>query len=432
MARNSKRNAQAAFSRRGFLAAAGALAGSQLIGGARPAAAQGNPIKIGLQAHRTGIGAVYGHWYERTSMAAAAVINDMGGIGGRPIELIVEDDATDAKRGSEIIEKFANQHKVDFVFGPLFGHVVAASAARAGELKLPLFIVSEDTGVASGKFNRYVFQTGITDVRAQVTAISPWVVNNVGKKVTMIVPDYVFGYEHRDFFSEAAKKHGGEVKAVIAISPTETSFTKYFSQIPTDTDAIYHVMVGPGVLTFVRELGEFFSGGGPKLFGFIDSLEAVDIASPGLEFLEGSHLWEAFPRYLSGLDSEAAKFYRDKVGLDENGAAKDDAKNISTNSHMFGCWETLFAIKQTVEKSGYTQAGDKDRASFIEALESTETFSEGNEYPQGAKQLVGKAHQSFGRQFISKVEGGKLTVVHTTAIEDSLYEPAADYTKQAL
>jgi branched-chain amino acid transport system substrate-binding protein len=432
MARNSKRSTQAAFSRREFLAAAGALAGSQLIGGGSPAAAQGNPIKIGLQAHRTGIGAVYGHWYERTSMAAVAVINDMGGIGGRPIELIVEDDATDAKRGSEIIEKFANQHKVDFVFGPLFGHVVAASAARAGELKLPLFIVSEDTGVASGKFNRYVFQTGITDVRAQVTAISPWVVNNVGKKVTMIVPDYVFGYEHRDFFSEAAKKHGGEVTAVIAIPPTETSFTKYFSQIPSGSDAIYHVMVGPGVLTFVRELGEFFGGKGPKLFGFIDSLEAVDIASPGLEFLEGSHVWEALPRYLSGLDSEASRFYRDKVGLDENGAAKDDPKNISTNSHMFGCWETLFAIKQTVEKSGYAQASDKDKASFIEALESTESFPEGKEYPQGMKQLIGKAHQSFGRQFISKVEGGKLTVVHTTAIEDSLYEPAADYTKQAL
>jgi branched-chain amino acid transport system substrate-binding protein len=422
----------ARLSRRQLITAAGVLAGAGIMGRIPRASGQDNPIKIGLQAHRTGIGAVYGHWYEHTSMAAVGVINEMGGIAGRQVQLIVEDDATDAKRGSEIIEKFANQHKVDFVFGPLFGHVVAASAARAGELKMPLFIVSEDTGVASGKFNRYVFQTGITDVRAQVTAISPWVVSNVGKKVTMFVPDYIFGYEHRDFFTEASKKHGGEVKAVIAIPPTETSFTKYFSQIPSDTDAIYHVMVGPGVLTFVRELGEFFGGKGPRLFGFIDSLEAVDIASPGLEFLDGSHLWEAFPRYLSGLDTESARFYRDKVGLDENGASKDDAKDVSTNSHMFGCWETLFAIKQTVEKSGYKEATDKDRAAFIEALESMEGFEEGNGYPQGAKKLIGKAHQSFGRQFISKVEGGKLTVVHTTAIEDSLYEPAADYTKQAL
>jgi branched-chain amino acid transport system substrate-binding protein len=191
-------------------------------------------------------------------------------------------------------------------------------------------------------------------------------------------------------------------------------------------------MVGPGVLTFVRELGEYFGGTGPQLFGFIDSLEGVDIASPGLEFLEGSHLWEAFPRYLAGLDTESARFYREQVGIDENGASKDDAKDISTNSHMFGCWETLFSIKQTVEKSGYKEASEKDKQAFIEALESTEGFQESKEYPQGGKTFNGKAHQSFGRQFISKVEGGKLDVVHSTSIEDSLYQAQADYTQQPL
>jgi branched-chain amino acid transport system substrate-binding protein len=426
-----KSKISASLSRRQLLTGAGALSGLQLASTFPvPSFAAGNSIKIGLQAHRTGIGAAYGYWYERTSVAAVKVINDMGGIGGRTVELIVEDDATDAKRAGEVMEKFATQHMVDVVFGPLFGNVVGASAARAGDLKLPLFIVSEGSELAEGQFNRYVFQTGITNVRSQVTAISPWVIGNVGKKVTMIIPDYIFGYNHRDFFTEAAKKQGGEVNAVIAIPPTETSFTKYFSQIPADTDAIYHVMVGPGVLTFVRELGEYFGSKGPKLFGFIDSLEAVDIASPGLEFLEGSHLWEAFPRYLSGLDSEGAKFYRDAVGLDENGASKDNAKEVSTNSHMFGCWETLFSIKQAVEASGYKTASD--RKALIEAVEAITSFAEGKEHPQGAKQFIGKAHQCFGRQFISKVEGGKLKVVHTTSIEDGLYEPAADYTKQAL
>ena len=417
--------------RRHLLAAAGAVSGLQL---AKPfiltARAAENSLKIGLEAHRTGIGAAYGLWYERTSVAAVKVINAMGGIGGRQVELIVEDDATDAKRGAEVIEKFANEHKVDFVFGPLFGNVVGAVAARAGELKLPLFVVSEGSELAAGDFNRYVFQTGITNVRSQVTAISPWVIQNVGKKVTMIIPDYIFGYNHRDFFSETAKAQGGEVNAVIAIPPTETSFTKYFSQIPAGTDAIYHVMVGPGVLTFVRELGEFFGDKGPKLFGFIDSLEAVDIGAPGLEFLEGSHLWEAFPRYLSGLDTESAKFYRSAVGIDENGASVDNPKEISTNSHMFGCWETLFSIKEAVEKSGYKGSADKQK--LVEAIEATTGYEEGKGHPQGKKQFLGKAHQVFGPQFISEVKGGKLNVVHTTSIEDGLYEPRADYTKQSL
>src|SRR5262245_10818318 len=194
-------------SRRRLLAGAGVLS-SLALGSpsTRFASAADNPLKIGLQAHRTGIGAAYGYWYERTSVAAVKVINDMGGIAGRHVELIVEDDATDAKRAGEVMEKFATQHNVDVVFGPLFGHVVGASAARAGELKMPLFIVSEGSELAEGQFNRYVFQTGITNVRSQVTAISPWVIGNVGKKVTMIIPDYIFGYNHRDFFTVAARR----------------------------------------------------------------------------------------------------------------------------------------------------------------------------------------------------------------------------------
>ena len=100
-----------------------------------------------------------------------------------------------------MVEKFATQHKVDFVFGTLFSHVVIGSAPRAGELKMPYFVVSEGYHVASGKLNRYVFQPGITDVRQQVSSMAPWVTSNLGKKIAMIFPDYAFGHDHRDFFS---------------------------------------------------------------------------------------------------------------------------------------------------------------------------------------------------------------------------------------
>jgi branched-chain amino acid transport system substrate-binding protein len=387
------------------------------------------PIRIGFQAHRTGIGASYGRWYERTTTAAVKAINEAGGINGRPVEIVTEDDGTDAKRGPEVVEKFANQHKVDLVYGTLFSHVVIASAPAAGELKIPYFVVSEGYHVASGKMNRYCVQPGITDVRSQVTAMAPWVTSNLGKKVTMVYPDYAFGHDHRDYFAPAVRANGGEVVAQIPIPPTETSFTKYFPQIPSDTEVLYHVMVGPAVLTFVKELGEFFGSSGPQLFGFIDSLEAVDISSPGLEFLDGSHFWEGAPRYAQADDSDAMKAYRAAVGLDDNGASANDPKDVSTAAHMFGCWETLYVIKQAMEASGYQGPGD--RAKLIEATEAMTAFAEGPEHPQGAKTFNGKLHQVYGSQHISKVEGGKLNVVHTTAIEDGLYEPEGDYTTQS-
>ncbi len=417
--------------RRGALTTlAGAAAGASLPLWARYTHAQTTaPIKVGFQVHRTGIGAAYGRWYDRTTQAAVKLINEGGGINGRMVEIVAEDDGTDPKRGAEVVEKFANQHGCDIGFGTLFSHVVIGSAPRAGELKLPYFVVSEGHHVASGKLNRYTLQPGITDVKSQVQAMAPYVATTLGKKVTMIFPDFAFGHDHRDFFTAAMQAQGGEVLAQIAIPPSETSFTKYFPKIPRDTEVLYHVMVGPAVLTFVKELGEFFGGQGPALFGFIDSLEAVAIDSPGLEFLENSYFWEGMCRHKQSDESAHETFYREAVGVNEQGASLSDPKDVSTYAHMFGCWETLHVVKAGMEASGY--AGPQDRAALIEAVEAMTDIPESRDHPQGAKLFNGRTHQVFGHQNISQVRGGQLVRVHTTSIEDTLYPDEVDYTTQA-
>jgi branched-chain amino acid transport system substrate-binding protein len=425
----SKPGQKTGITRRGALV--GGVAAASLPLWARYSHAQtAAPIKIGFQVHRTGIGAAYGRWYDRTTQAAVKLINEGGGINGRMVEIVAEDDGTDPKRGAEVVEKFANQHSCDIGFGTLFSHVVIGSAPRAGELKLPYFVVSEGHHVASGMLNRYTLQPGITDVKSQVQAMAPYVASNLGKKVTMVFPDFAFGHDHRDFFTQAIEAQGGEVLAHIAIPPSETSFTKYFPKIPRDTEVLYHVMVGPAVLTFVKELGEFFGGQGPALFGFIDSLEAVAIDSPGLEFLENSYFWEGMCRDQQADQSAHETAYRAAVGVNERGASISDPRDVSTYAHMFGCWETLHVIKAGMEAAGYT--GPQDRAALIEAVEAMTTLPESLAHPQGDKIFNGKTHQVFGHQNISRVEGGKLVRVHRTSIEDTLYPDEVDYTAQPL
>ena len=419
--------------RRGLLKGIAAGTGTLAAAGAFPGfiqAQSSEPIRLGFQLHRTGIGAAYGRWYERTAQAALQVLNDAGGINGRPVEILFEDDGTDPKRGAEVVEKLATQGKCDAVFGALFSNVVVGSAPRAGELRIPYLVCSEGHHVASGITNRWTLQPGITDVKSQVQAMAPWVAANLGKKVTMVFPDYAFGHDHRDFFTAAVQAQGGEVIRQIAIPPTETSFTRYFPQIPADTEVLYHVMVGPAVLTFVKELGEFYgTGDRPQIFGFIDSLEAVNIASPGLEFLEGTHFWEGHNRNKQADASEAETFYRAAVGVDDTGASVSDANEVSTYAHMFSAWETLFTIKDAMEAAGYQ--GPADRQKFVEALEAMTSFAEGNDHPQGELTFNGKTHQAFGHQNISKVEGGKLIRVHRTSLEDGYYPDEVDYTTQS-
>lgn len=411
----------------GMGASAGAMAASGSFGFA--SAQSVAPIKIGFQKHATGIGAAYGRWYDTTSQVAVKRINDMGGINGRPVELVIEDDGTDPKRGAEVVEKFATQHNCDVAFGTLFSHVVFGSAPRAGELKMPYFVVSEGHHVASGKLNRYTLQPGITDVKSQVQSMAPFVGDTLGKKVTMIYPDFAFGHDHRDFFSEAIEAQGGEVVAKIAIPPTETTFTRYFPNIPRETEVIYHVMVGPAVLTFVKELGEFFGPSRPEIFGFIDSLEAVDINSSGLEFLEGTYFWEGNPRHAQADQTPYDKAFRAAVGVDDRGASLADSKDVSTYAHMFGCWETLNIIKAGMETADYQ--GPADRTRLIEAVEAMTDMPASDDHPQGPKRFNGKTHQTFGQQYISQVKDGKLVCVHTASIDDGLYEDEVDYTTQS-
>lgn len=388
------------------------------------------PIRVGFQVHRTGIGAVYGRWYDRVTQAVVEKINGEGGINGRPVEIVAEDDGTDPKRGAEVIEKFVNQHKVDIGYGTLFSHVVIASAPIAGELKLPYFVVSEGTHVPSGMLNRWTLQPGITDVASQIRSMAPYIAGKLGKKVTMFYPDYAFGYNHRDNLPTAMEAQGGEVVAQIAIPPTETSFFKYFPQIPAETEVIYHVMVGPAVLTFVKEMGDFYgTGERPEIFGFIDSLEGVPIDAPGLEFLDGTYFWEAMPRYVQPDTPEPALQYRQAIGVGQTGAALADEKDISTFSHMFGCWETMHVIKRGMETAGYQ--GPADRQKLVEAVETMGEMPLSLEHPQGPKLFRPELHQVFGQQHVSRVEEATLNVVHTTSIEDGLYESETDYLSQS-
>jgi branched-chain amino acid transport system substrate-binding protein len=106
-----------------------------------------------------------------------------------------------------------------------------------------------------------------------------------------------------------------------------------------------------------------------------------------------------------------------------------DTRDVSTYGHMFSPWETLFFIKAGMEASGYQGPGD--RQALVEAMESMTDMPYSIAHPQGPKIFNGRTHQVFGHQFISRVDGGRLTRVHTTAIEDGLYPDAVDYTSMS-
>ena len=82
-----------------------------------------------------------------------------------------------------------------------------------------------------------------------------------------------------------------------------------------------------------------------------------------------------------------------------------------------------------MEASGYAGAGD--RAKLIEAVEAMTSMPHSYANPQGAKEFNGKTHQTFGHQYITRVENSKLVLAHTTSIADTYYPDEVDYTTQS-
>src|SRR5947209_18003486 len=106
-----------AISRRTLLksaAAVGALSVSAEV--FAPAIAQVKPVRIGILAPRSGIAAAPGENGIRAAQWAAERFNAGGGIAGRKVELVMEEEST-PKDTIERFSRLVQQEKVDCVQG---------------------------------------------------------------------------------------------------------------------------------------------------------------------------------------------------------------------------------------------------------------------------------------------------------------------------
>src|SRR3954447_21581156 len=105
-----------AVSRRTLLKSAAAASATSIAGVFAPAIAQNKPVRIGILAPRSGIAAAPGENGIRATQWAVERFNAQGGIAGRKIELVIEEESS-PKDTIERFGKLVQQEKVDCVQG---------------------------------------------------------------------------------------------------------------------------------------------------------------------------------------------------------------------------------------------------------------------------------------------------------------------------
>ncbi|HEY0864529.1 MAG TPA: ABC transporter substrate-binding protein [Lacunisphaera sp.] len=119
-------------------------------------------IKIGEFASLTGKEAVFGQNAHKGTLLAIEEINAAGGVLGRPLELITEDNQSKAGESATVVKKLISRDKVVAVLGEIVSGRTLEAAPIAQQAKIPL-ISPGATNVAVTAKGNYIFRVCFID-----------------------------------------------------------------------------------------------------------------------------------------------------------------------------------------------------------------------------------------------------------------------------
>jgi len=185
-----------------------------------------NEITIGLFAPMSGNLAAFGldalqaakMWYEET--------NKKGGIHGRKIKVIVEDDKCVPNEAVAVVKKFVTVDKTFIVHGGSCTPAAVAAQEFVTREKVPHVMLNASGDGAVIPPTRYVFGAFAGTQRTVGASLAEFAVKELkGKRVAIIAHDDDFGIANSTTFKAVATALGAQVVAAELISPRITDVT---------------------------------------------------------------------------------------------------------------------------------------------------------------------------------------------------------------
>lgn len=153
----------------------------------RGASSGGDKVRIGVLMPLTGDTANFGISSSNAIRMAADEMNNGGGINGKQIELLVEDDRSDPTEAANIATKFVSQDDVHAILGEVGSTRTLAAAPIAQNAKIPMLTPSS-TNVEITRKGNYIFRSCFIDT-VQGPAIAQFAVKSLNAKRAALMID---------------------------------------------------------------------------------------------------------------------------------------------------------------------------------------------------------------------------------------------------
>jgi branched-chain amino acid transport system substrate-binding protein len=291
--------------------AASCLVAASVVSAWAQSAAKGEPVTIGGTFDLSGAAADVGKDVFDGVQYAIKVLNERGGVLGRPIELRYQDNGTNPQKAVDQANELI-RNGAQFLMAPQSSaSAIAVSKSVSGKLKIPTCVSSSNSDDITIKdFEPYIFELGpnsYMEMRAVATKLAkePYV------RYAVVSADYAGGRANANRFKEFIKEMNPKAEIVVEEYPKfgATDYTASINKIlAAQPDYVYTVLFGSDLLTFSKQAGAvgFFSQIKNHFMALYDgnTLKALgDNAAIGTEG------WQRAPSNLLGKLSSEGKAY---------------------------------------------------------------------------------------------------------------------------
>jgi branched-chain amino acid transport system substrate-binding protein len=239
-------------SRRTFLAGAGAAA----LAGLAPARAraQAAPLRLGVLTPLTGAGGADGPRMLKAMQAVANEVNGAGGVLGRKIELVVEDDQTNPEAAVRAARKLIDVDRVPVIMGTWASAVTTAVAPLCWESKTFLTTTSGADSITKLPHQGYLIRTQPIN-HLQAAKHAEFIAGLGAKRVFIMAIQAPFALPTQERLGEVLKTKDSQLVGALIYDKDKTTYRSEVDQaLRTKPDLLYLNGYAPDVTIVLRDL----------------------------------------------------------------------------------------------------------------------------------------------------------------------------------
>jgi branched-chain amino acid transport system substrate-binding protein len=313
-------------------------------------------IKIGYFGDLSGPTFNFGQSAKNGILMAADEINQVGGINGRRIDVVIEDDQGSPERAASMISKLITHDRVVAVIaGGASGNSLAA-APRAQAAKIPL-IAPSSTDPSVTQTGDYIFRTCFIDA-FQGDVMAKFAVNELKAKTAAIMVNFNSPYSRglSEFFEMSFRELGGAVVSKQSYNQGDPEFKGQLSAIKAASPDVICIPGYYGDVALIAKEARQLGLSQPLLGG--DGWDAPELWQLGGDALNNSYISD---HYSSDDPSPTIQTFVHEYRLRYG--------NLNPDAHAALAYDAMRLLAEGIQKAG------TDSQKLRDALAQTRNFA---------------------------------------------------------